>query len=534
MKKNYKKIVFLAFIFGVIVYSLLRFSSSQDAIASNTVKSNPVTFKMRLTGEPETLDWNLAHTMIESYLLMNLMEGLVTFDRELNVIPNLAEKWKVSDDGKTYTFYLKKDVLWSDGVPLTAQHFLYSWKRLLSPLTAASYAYFLFDVVGAKEFNSGELKDFKKVGIKTLDDHTFQVELKKPIAHWISIPSFWVTFPLRKDVVSKHGSAWPKPGRMVTVGPFTLSSYDIGSKIVLTENKNYHRKKGNIQKIVAQIVQDDSTALNLYEVGKLDFLTDISTIDLKRLQGREDLKSFSYLKTGYLGFSVNRYPITNVHLRKAIAMAIDKSKIGAILHGGQKPARSFIPPPLFSSSNTLGYSFDPKSAKRELSKAGWDSTTPLKLELLTSNWDKSLTLTQFIQGQLKQNLGLDVSIQPYDHKSFRAQLDLHVYSSFLLSWGADFPDPDNFLSVFLSRSGNNRTTWKNSDYDELVYKARALKDKKKREEAYISAQKILLNDDVVIVPLYYEPNMALVNKKVRGIFINPMNYLFLRDVYVGS
>lgn len=498
----------------------------------NNAVSKPAArvFTMRLAGEPETLDWNLAHTMIETYILMNLMEGLVSFTQDLKVVPALAKSWSVSKDGKVYTFKLKPGVKWSDGVALRAQDFVYGWQRLLSPLTAASYAYFLFDIEGAQEFNSGQLKDFSQVGIKALDTETLQVRLKNPIAHWIQIPTFWVTFPVRQDVVEKHGSAWAKPGRMVTLGPFTLEAYEIDSRVVLRSNPLYHGKKGNIEQVAALIVKDNTTALNLYEAGKVDFLNDIATLDLARLSGRSDLKTFPYLKIGYLGFVVSKFPTDNVNVRRAIAMAIDKSKLESILHGGQKAATTFTPPPLFTHSKAIGLPFDVRRARDELRRSGLDPSQRFVLELLTPNWDKQLLIAQFVQDQLKKNLGLNVSVQSFDHKTFRAQMDLHAFPIFEGSWGADYPDPDNFLSVFLSNSGNNRTQWKSADYDQWVLRARSLSNRAARKKLYDQAQKRLIEEDAVLIPMYYEPNTALVKPRVQGLTLNPMNYLMLKGV----
>lgn len=502
------------------------------AISLHAPPASGASFTFRIPGEPETLDWNRAHTMVETYILMNIMEGLLTFDAGLKPVPQLAESWSVSQDGRTYTFKIRKDVKWSDGVGLRAQDFVYSWKRLLSPVTAASYAYFLFDIEGAEFFNKGKLKDFSSVGIKAVDDHTLQVKLSRPVAHWIYIPTFWVTFPMREDVVDKFGSSWETPGRMVTLGPYSLSSHDFDSKIVLKANPNYHGKKGNIDTATGLIVKDDSTALSLYEAGKLDFLTDISTLDLKRLSGRADLKTYPYLKTGYLGFVTSKFPLSNPRVRRAIALAIDKSRLGEVLHGGQKPATSFVPPPLLAYSTKVGLPYDPERAKSELRASGLDLSRPLTIELVLPNWDKQMTLAQFIQNQLKKNLGLNVVLQPFDHKTFRAQLDLHVFPLFEASWSADFPDPDNILSVFLSDSGNNRTAWKNAKYDELVLSSRGISKLPVREKNYLEAQRILLEEEVVVLPLYYEPNMALVRPKVKGLELNPLNYLLLRKVNV--
>ncbi len=490
-------------------------------------------FSFRLPGEPETLDWNKAHTTIETNLLVNLMEGLLTFDEKMRVAPALAQSWEVSADGRTYTFHLRPGVKWSDGVPLRAQDFVASWKRLLSPLTAASYAYLLFDVEGAEFYNKGALTDFNQVGVRAVDDQTFRVKLLRPVAHWLYIPTFWVTFPIREELIDKYGSAWEKPGKMVTVGPYTLSSYDLDSKLVLKANPLYWGKRGNVEEIVARIVKDDSTALNLYETSKLDFLTHLSTVDLQRLSGRKDFRVFPYLKTGYLGFALNNYPVANVHLRRAVAQAIDKGQISRILHAGHAQAGSFVPPGVLGHDPGLGLRFDPVAARRELKLAGLDPSRPLQLELLLPNWDLELTLGQFVQEQLKKNLGLTVVLQPFDHKTFRSNLDLHAYAVFAGSWAADFPDPDNFLSVFLSGAGNNRSTWKNEKYDELVLGARDAMNLEFRKRSYREAQQLLLEREVVLVPLYYESNLGLVKPVVQGLHLNPLNYLYLKDLVLS-
>lgn len=488
------------------------------------------TFTLRIQGEPETLDWNKAHTPIETYLLMNLMEGLVTFDAKLKPAPSLSQSWSISPDGRTYTFKLRAGVKWSDGVPLKAKDFVYSWKRLLSPVTAAPYAYFLFDIEGAEYFNKGAITDFSQVGVKALDDSTLQVKLARPVAHWIQIPTFWVTFPLREDVVDKYGAAWDSPGKMVTLGPYTLEAHDYDSKIVLRSNPTYWGKKGNIESVVCQIVKDDSTALSLYEAGKIDFLTDIATLDLKRLKNNPELKAYPYLKTVYLGFVVTKYPMTNKKFRRAVAMAIEKSKMGDLLQGGQTTAGSFVPPGMLSHSAKAGLPYDVSKARAELKSSGIDLTKPLSIEILLSNHEKSLTLAQFIQSELKKNLGVQVTLQPFDNKTYRSQLDLHGFPMFLASWGADYPDPDNYLSVLLSTSGNNRMVWKNEKFDENVMTARGMMDQKGRERIYADAQKQLLEDEAVMLPLYYEPNMALVRSRVKGLELNALNYLLLRKV----
>jgi oligopeptide transport system substrate-binding protein len=171
-------------------------------------------------------------------------------------------------------------------------------------------------------------------------------------------------------------------------------------------------------------------------------------------------------------------------------------------------------------------------AKAELAASGLEQPLSMTLELILPNWDKQQTLAQFIQDQLKKHLGINVTLQAFDHKTFRAQLDLHLYPMYEASWSADYPDPDNILSVYLGTSGNNRSTWKNEKYDDLVLQSRAILNPKVREKNYLAAQKILLEDEAVMIPLYYEPNMAMVRSNLQGLELNPINYLLLKKVNV--
>ncbi len=493
------------------------------------------TFSFRIRGEPETLDWNRAHSPIEAALLMNLMEGLVSIDSQLKVVPDLAESWQISSDRKTYTFKLRRGVRWSDGVDLKAKDFVYSWRRLLSPLTAASYAYFLFDIEGAQAFHDGKFQSFEQVGVKALDDHTLEVRLTRPVAHWLTIPAFWVTFPMRQDVVEELGAGWEAPGRMVNLGPFSLVAHDFGSKLVLKANPNYYGARGNLDLVVAQIVKDDSEALTLFEAGKLDFLTEVSEIDLKKAKKKIEFKTFSHLKTAYLGFVVDKYPTSNLKLRKAITMALDRSRLSgpsSPLHGEQVMATSFVPPGMMGYSKAVGLVFDPVQARKELRSSGLDLNHPLHLDYLLPDWNQSVVLAHWVQDQLKKNLGISVALHSFENKIFRTALELHDSPLFDASWTADYPDPDNFLSVFLSASGNNRSSWKNAQYDGDVEKARQESDSKKREKIYVDLQRLLQEKEVVMVPLYYEPNLALVSTRAKNVQLNPLDFLYLRSVNV--
>ncbi len=485
-------------------------------------------FSFRIRGEPETLDWNRAHTPVEAALLMNLMEGLVSIDSQLRVTPALAESWRLSSDHKTYTFKLRPGVFWSDGVELKAKDFVYSWKRLLSPLTAAAYSYFLFDIDGAHEFHDGRYQSFEQVGVKALDDHTLEVRLVKPLAHWITIPAFWVTFPMRQDVVESNGIGWDTPGRMVNLGPYSLVAHEFGSKIVLKANPRYYGEHGNVDTVIAEMISDDSEALVKFQAGRLDFLTDISSIELKKSKKSTDFKTFSLLKTAYLGFAIDKYPLSDLKLRKAIAMSLDRSQLGGL----KKAATSYVPPGMLGYSQDIGIKFDPTQARKLLQSSGLDLSRSLNIEYSLPNWDKAMDTARWIQDQLKKNLGIMVTLNPQENKTFRNQLALHEAPLFYATWTADYPDPDNFLSVFLSNSGNNFTAWKNDQFDASVERARIEFDLKRREKIYFDLQRMIQEQNVVMIPLYYEPNLALVSARAKNVQLNPLDFLYLRSVHV--
>lgn len=497
---------------------------------SNGFASDKI-FRFRLSGDPETLDWNRAHTTEETYILLNLMEGLLEIDSKNKIQNRLAEKYVISPDGKTYTFTLRPNVLWQDGVPLKATDFVTSWKRLISPFTAASYAYLLFDVEGAKDFYDGKLKDFSKVGIKALDDRRIEVKLTRPLSYWIYLPSFWPLFPLRQDVLDKHGNSWASPGKMVTLGPFVLESRELGSKVVMVPNPRYWGKKPGITRAEALVIQEDSTAVTLFESGRLDLLKDIPPMDFKRFQGKAELRFFPYISTHYLGFGFSKYPSNLLSVRRAIALAINRQEVVAAMGGKLTPATSFIPPAVDGHRSKGGMEFDPIRARSLLRMAGVDASS-LAIEMLVQTSDKSRMIGEIVQAQLKKNLGVTVVIQAYEHKAFREQLQLQAYPMFQLQWSADYPDAENFLSVFLPDSGNNRSGWINGSYGRLVADGKSEMNPKIRTKKYSEADELLVDKEVVIIPLYYSTLASLVSKRSVGIELSPLNYLFLRDASV--
>ena len=498
--------------------SLSTFSSARASV-----------FKFRLLAEPTTFDWHLASTSVETPLMMNLMEGLTEVDEKLKPTPCLAEKITISKDQKTYTFTLRKNVKWSDGIPLKAQDFYEGWKRLLSPATAGPYAYLLYDVVGAEDFNKKTASDFSKVAITVKDDATIVVTLRKPVAYFQYLTSFWPLFPMRKDLIDKDPNGWTKPGKLVTLGAYVLDQYQLQTKITMKANPHYWRKVGNVTEVVAQIIKDSATAVNVFKNGGIQMMQDFAPNDLKLVRPMPEFKSFPYLKTHYIAFRVKGSAAENKYLRLAIASAINRKPIPSILNGSEKIATSFIPPRVVGHDPKLELDFDPAKAKEYLKKSGL-KPAELKLELVARNSERPQIMAQYIQSELKKNLGIDLQIQLFDHKVFRSQITSTTYPMMLMVWAGDYPDGDTFMQLFESGTGNNLTHFSNAKYDEDIQKAREDWNTLKRERLYKEAQTVLQVDEAAIIPLYYEDNEALVAKQVKGFNINPIGYYFIKDV----
>ncbi|MBI3555912.1 MAG: peptide ABC transporter substrate-binding protein [Deltaproteobacteria bacterium] len=487
-------------------------------------------FRVRLVSDPTSFDWNIAHTDVETPVMMNIMEGLVEFDTSMKVKPLLAESWTISPDQKTYTFRLKAGIKWSDGKVLTANDFAYSWQRLLAPLTAAPYASMLYDIEGAEDYNKHKSPDFSQVGIKAVNATTLQVKLRRPVAYFIQMLTFWVTFPLRQDIVEKFGPSWPQAGKTVVLGPFIPVSYRPQSQIVLKRNENYHGKRPDADTVIMQIINEDSTALNLFRSGQLDYARPVNFLELSDMQNTPAYHTAPYYRTCFINVNTSKYPFSLPKVRQALAMGIDRSKLKDVLHHNLESADSFMSDALFPQGKNSALAYNPVQAKKLLLEAVSDPSALPKIEFFTFASDENALLAQFIQDQLKKNLGINVTINMPEFSMYRTQLDLQSGALYQRCWAADYADPDTFFSVFTSDSGNNRTSWKSPRYDELVNTAKATPNGPDRVKLYKEALELLLRAEAPITPLYYDSLTYLLNPKIKNFVINPLNYVFFRDI----
>lgn len=491
-------------------------------------------FRVNLGTEPPSLDWSLATDHVSFNVVSNLMVGLTEFDKDLKPAPVIAKSWEILDGGKRIVFHLRDDVLWTDGKKVRAQDFEYSWKRLLNPKTASQYAYILFDVANAQEYNEGKLKDPAQVGVQAQDDQTLVVTLRHPASYFLAITTFEVTFPQRQDIIEKFDTRWTEPENIVTNGPFRMTSWKHENEIELSANEKFFRGKPPIEKVTMFMINEKTTAVTLFEQGSLDFMDEshsIPPLDKPRLAKMPGFKVVPQLRGEYYSFAVDRKPFDNPALRKAFAMAIDRAVLPKILQGGPTPASSWIPPGMLAHNPEIGLKFDPAEARRLLKEAGYPDGRGLPPIVLGYNTDEEKKLiAEAIQSMWQKHLGVVVRIENQEWKVFLKKLQTDPFPIFRSGWGADYPDPDNFMKLFTSNSGNNHGRWKNSRYDQLLDLAAREQDAKKRSQLYDEAQKLLTEVDVAIVPLYWKSEATMLSPKFTGLEYNSMARMDLRHV----
>lgn len=494
-------------------------------------------FRVNLGTEPPSLDWSLATDHVSFNVIANLMVGLTEFDKHLKPAPVIAKSWDILDGGKKIIFHLRDDVLWSDGQKVRAQDFEYSWKRLLNPKTASEYAYTLFDIVNAQAYHEGKVTDPDAVGVHAQDDVTLVVELRHPASYFLAITTFEVTFPQRQDIIEKFGSRWTEPGNIVTNGPFLLSDWQHEDHIELRANPKFFRGKPAIERVTMYMINEKTTALAMYDQGQLDFLDNdsIPILEKSKVMHRRGFKHVPQLRGYYYGFITDRKPFNDPRVRKAFIMAVDRRVFPTILHGGEQPASSWIPPGMLAYNPKIGLPFNPPEARRLLREAGYPDGNGFPPVTLAYNTEEDHKMVaEAVQGMWERNLGVVVSLDNQEWKVYLKKLQNDPPNIFRLGWGADYPDPDNFMKLFTSTSGNNLTHWKNPRYDQLVDQAARELNPHKRTKIYDQAQTILCETDLPIMPLFWTAESTLLSPRFRGLQLNSMGRLDLRHLRAAA
>lgn len=492
------------------------------------------TLRINLESEPPSLDWSKATDTTSSLVSMNIMDGLVDYnlaDRDLGVVPGLATDWKPSENAKVWTFTLRKGVKWTDGVEFTAQHVIDGWERLLNPATASEYAYFLFPVKGAKDYNAGKNKDFSKVGVKTNDKGELIVELEKPMGFFPLLLTHHSTYPLRKDVVEKFGDKWTDPANIVTLGAYKLKVWDHDRAMVLERNDSYWGEKAKIKNILGYMINEYSTALNLMESGKLDFQRSLPFKELPKYRTFPGYRQVPLISMYYYGLNTKKAPFNNLKVRKAFSMAVDRKQITDLLAAGHAPLTGWVPSGMFGYENDRGTKFDASSASKMLDDAGFKDRAKFPKVTLSFNTNENhQRIAENVQAQIKKNLGVDIQVTNEEWKVFLKRIQTDTPNIYRMGWLGDYPDPSTFMELMTSYSENNHTGWGSKKYDQLVADAASTLDKEKRRQLYSEAQKILTEEDVPVIPIYSTVGHILLSDRVQNFPVNSIEHYSLKGV----
>jgi oligopeptide transport system substrate-binding protein len=486
---------------------------------------------MNLGTEPPDLDPAKTDDLTSFTVLLPLMKGLTQLDVHMKPQPAMAQSWEVSPDGLHYTFHLRNNARWSDGKPVTADDFRFAWQRALTPATGAPYVFFLYELKNGKAYYEGKIKDFARVGVHAPDAHTLRVDLERPTPFFLDLAAAPVMLPLRRDLVTRFGERFTEAKHFLSNGAYRMADWTHEEKIRLVPNPHFYEsaphKRPQVAGIDMYMINDANTSVVMYENNELDFIettTSIPSFDVRRLRKNPDCKTTVLHRINYFGFNVTKPPFNNPKVRQAFAYALDRSYYPRLMQSGQRPMTSWITPGLVGYNPNLGLGYNPQKARQLLAEAGYPDgkgfpTVHLSFQTLY-DIQKEAEIAQYLW---KKNLNVDVRLENMEWKVLLSKLDEEPPQLFRLGWFVDYPDADSFMNVFLSDSGNNHTRWKNSQYDALVHQAVTTLRSDQRQRLYDQAQRLLLERDTAIIPVYATEKTYLLKPRFQGLTINALN-----------
>ncbi len=481
--------------------------------------------------EPESLDPAIITGQPDGRVVGALFEGLTRLNaKTATPEPALAERWEISPDGKMYTFHLRTNAVWSTGGSITAEDVVYSWRRVVDPLTASDYAGQLFLVKNAEEINAGKIKDLAALGAQVLDPYTLRVELVAPATFFLDLCAFRTLAVVPRATIEKYGDQWIMARPLPTSGPYTLDAWRIRDKIRVRKNPR-HWDAANVQNEVVDFlpVESPNTALNLYESGAADIIWDkglVPTELLDILRKRTDCHNFDYLGTYFYRYNTTHKPFDDPRVRKALLLAVDKRRlVERITRAGEKTASHLTPPGMANYTAPEGLGYDPALAKKLLSEAGFPGGKgfpPFQYLYNSSKVHEQIAVE--LQQMWKETLGLKMELRQTEWKVYLAEQSKTNYHLCRSSWIGDYNDPNTFLDMFMSNNGNNRTGWVNARYDQLMRDANQQTDVKRRAALLREAETLLIRDELPIAPLYFYVGVTFYDpEKIEGIYSNVLD-----------
>lgn len=493
--------------------------------------------------EVQSLDPHKIEGVPESNVSRDLFEGLVLSGVDGKPVPGAAEKWE-NKDGKVWTFHLRKDAKWSDGQPVTANDFVYSWRRLADPNTASPYSSYLQygHLANIDDIIAGK-KPTSELGVKALDDHTLEVTLDEPVPYFYKLLVHPSMSPVPQRAVEKYNEKWTQPGNIISNGAYKLKDWVVNERIVLERNPDYwDNAKTVINQVTYLPIASEVTDVNRYRSGEIDMTYNNMPIELfQKLKKEipEEVRVSPYLCTYYYEVNNARAPFTDPRVRTALKLAMDRDIIvNKVKNQGDLPAYGFTPPFIDGAELTepewFGWTQEKRNeeAKKLLAEAGYTKDKPLTFNLLYNTSDLHKKLAIAASAIWKKNLGVDVKLENQEWKTFLSSRREGNYDVARAGWCADYNEPTSFLNALKSDSSNNFTGYKSAEFDKLVEGALAATSEKQRSDFYNKAEQ-QADKDSAIVPVFYYVNARLVKPWVGGYTgQDPQDNVYVKDLYI--
>ncbi|PSW18231.1 oligopeptide ABC transporter substrate-binding protein OppA [Photobacterium sanctipauli] len=492
--------------------------------------------------EVPTLDPSYSSDTSSSRVISDMFEGLVTQSPDGKIIPALATHWEQSADGKVYTFHLRDNIKWSNGEPIVAGDFEYSFKRVVDPKTAAPYAWYYSTahILNAGKINEGKLA-VEALGVKALDDKTLQVTLDKPVPYFVKMMAHESTFPVYKPAIETHGDAWTKPENIVTSSAYKLAEWTLNERIILERSPNYwNNDKTVINKVTYLPISDMTAEYNRYRTGEIDITSSFPLEQYAAIKKQRpgELLTMPSLGTYYYLFNVDKPPFDDPRVRKALAYAIDRDVVTNVILGqGQVPAYGVTPPsvdgftPPSLAWGELSQKERNQKAQALLAEAGFDKSNPLSFELVYNTMESHKKLAIVMSSMWGQTLGAKVTLANQEWKTFLQKLAQKDFTVARYAWIGDYNEASTFLSYFES-SGMNYARWSSEAYDEAMAKAIKAPSNEQRNQFYQQAEAVF-SEEMPAIPLYHYTRSVLKSPKVGGYSTtNAAEARYTRDLYL--
>ena len=517
-----------------IVYSFLISGCSDEAMTDDTVR-------YALESEPSTLDPAKSTALSESNVELALFEGLTRLDEHEQPQPAAAKSWDISPDGTEYTFHLRDNLLWNDGTPLTAHDFEYAWKRVLDPQTASENAYMMYPLNNGEAFFKQEVSA-DQVGVKALDDKTLYVKLKAPITYFLNLTAFHAYYPVPRHVVEKDPEIWAANDKIVSNGPFVLTHWIHSNQLQFVKNDKYWDKdKVKLENMQWPISESQSTRVSMVESGQANITVEPPISEQERLTKEGLFKMSPYLGSYYYSFNTQKAPFDNPLVRKAFSMTVDREKlVNNVIKGGKEPAYAWVPPGLTNPITKQDFrreggnlvEYNPQKARELLSEAGYpngEGLPPITILYNTNEMHKAVA--EVIQAMWKENLNVNVELLNQESKVYLDARNTGNFQVARASWIGDYADPMTFMDVYLDE--NNDGQYHNPLYNDLVRKAQNTNNQEIRMQAMHEAEKILM-DDAVVLPIYYTTQPYIAQPYVKNYRWSILGTIDFKEAYIEN